>query len=596
MHKFVKMMGVNLLVAAIAALPFVATADTYYASPDGTGAGTEDDPFSLTTGISKVKDRSNTLILKEGRYLLTKAIAFNGTTSGDPTIVCGETGNPADVILDAQGKSEVMRINNNVLVTGITMVNGSNVSFTNSPGNRASGVRVSSDTSTAGTLCVVSNCVITCCTNEFNNSTKDSDNNVVYGGAVAVFVNGLLVDSYVTNNTASYRCGGVLVYNGTVSNCEIAGNTAVDSGGGLVVERNATALVADSTICNNVSANGAGVANIVPGAQLTLTNCTITGNSAASGVGGGLYLANTTTTQSQNCHIEQNEAKTGGGTRIHGEAVGLFNGCVFDGNTGNGTADNTGGGACFANGRSGNGIASFTNCVFRNNTSADRGGAFNGGWGGNPIRVEFVSCVITNNTSTKHGGGICARDVKNGSENLSILLRNCLIAFNSATTSSTSGGGIFLAATNAVIDACTIVSNSIPSGSGVGAGLCHRLGGIVTNTIIACNFRSGNNDSSSWWLDTATASDAYRNCCVWPEAPSVFLADNGCVKADPKFSNAAAGDFSLAHGSPCVNAGVTEDWMAGAFDLFGGKRVSGRGADMGCYELFIPPGLILFVR
>lgn len=56
------------------------------------------------------------------------------------------------------------------------------------------------------------------------------------------------------------------------------------------------------------------------------------------------------------------------------------------------------------------------------------------------------------------------------------------------------------------------------------------------------------------------------------------------------------GDFTLLPNSLCRNAGMLEEWMEGATDLAGGPRVSGRGVDMGCYELFAPSGLNIIVR
>ena len=92
---------------------------------------------------------------------------------------------------------------------------------------------------------------------------------------------------------------------------------------------------------------------------------------------------------------------------------------------------------------------------------------------------------------------------------------------------------------------------------------------------------------SAWCLNVGTPSDAYRNCCAWPEASSVFLAENGCVNADPKFADAAHGDFTLGGGSPCRNAGVNEDWMVGAFDLLGRPRIVNSRVDIGCYESLV---------
>ena len=186
--------------AAIAVIlaPLTMLSEIYYASPGGTGTGTESSPFSLSSGIDKVKTTSDTLILKSGRYALAGAIAFNGTDNGnEPTRVLGETGNPADVVIDAQGKGEAFRINKNVLVAGITIMNGSNAGFpTSSCRNRAAGIRIGW-AGAEDTLSIVSNCVVTCCTNAFTSATR-YDSKVVYGGAVCVFDNGLLVDSHVT--------------------------------------------------------------------------------------------------------------------------------------------------------------------------------------------------------------------------------------------------------------------------------------------------------------------------------------------------------------------------------------------------------------
>ena len=482
-----------------------AEATTYYASPDGNGTGTEADPCSLSSGISKIDNKasaSHTLILKRGRYMLSGSVVLAGAGSGNQTTVMGETGNPADVILDAQGASEVMRLNKNVLVTGLTMVNGSNASL--DVKHRAAGVRIGYN-SALDTLSVVSNCVVTCCTNEYTESTK-SGNNVVYGGAVCVYDSGLLVNSFVTNNTAVYRSAGVVVKNGTVRGCTVSGNTAASGCGGVFVERTSSAYIADTLVSENsggtvTDAYGGGVACLFADSSLVLTNCTIAGNSAW------------------------------------------------------------------------------------------RGGGVSGGWNAK-LTASILDCVITNNSSSRQGAGVCVRDNDQSDLSTRFVMRNCLVAFNK-TSSSYDGGGIYLAAyANPVIDSCTIAKNR--SGSSGGAGIMHRWGGTVTNCIIASNIRATSGGSaeetgSDWCLpdpadSTARVSSAYVNCCVWPAVDDVFLAANGCVNADPKFTDAANGDFTLAKGSPCKDAGVVESWMASAFDLAGMKRVRGNSVDIGCYE------------
>ncbi len=66
----------------------------------------------------------------------------------------------------------------------------------------------------------------------------------------------------------------------------------------------------------------------------------------------------------------------------------------------------------------------------------------------------------------------------------------------------------------------------------------------------------------------------------------------GNISADPRFVDSSAGDYSLRADSPCIDAGVNEDWMWGTLDLGGNPRIfpgecSWR-ADIGAYE-YIPP-------
>lgn len=488
----------------VAMMPVFATAATYYASPDGTGTGSAESPCSLSSGISKVKDSTNVLILKRGRYELTTAIAVAGASDiGNYAKIFGETGDPADVVLDAQGRSEVMRLNRNILVSGVTMMNGCNAS--SAVLNRAAGVRIGYNDN-SGTLSIVSNCVITCCTNAFTGSTK-SGTDVVYGGAVCVYDTGLLVDSVVTNNTADYRSAGVVMVNGTMRDCTVSDNRAADGGGGVFCERGSTAYIADSMITGNSAgksddAVGGGVACYFSNSSFVLTNCTVAGNSAH-----------------------------------HGGGV-------------SGRYDTT-------------------------------------------LHAEIVDCIITNNEADVYGGGVFMRDKNQNDLATRFVMRNSLVAFNVARGSGGVGGGVyFVSYANPIIDSCTIAYNRCKAGS-AGAGLYHKWGGTVTNTIIACNLKVSTMETGSGWC---LNSDAYRNCCAWPEASSVLLAANGCVNADPKFADAAHGDFTLTRSSPCKNAGILESWMGSAFDLAGNARVHADRSDIGCYELIYPLGMIVVLK
>lgn len=61
---------------------------------------------------------------------------------------------------------------------------------------------------------------------------------------------------------------------------------------------------------------------------------------------------------------------------------------------------------------------------------------------------------------------------------------------------------------------------------------------------------------------------------------------SGNIAADPKFADAANGNYRLTAASPCANAGLNQDWMAAAVDLDGRPRLDRftRRVDIGCYE------------
>ena len=65
----------------------------------------------------------------------------------------------------------------------------------------------------------------------------------------------------------------------------------------------------------------------------------------------------------------------------------------------------------------------------------------------------------------------------------------------------------------------------------------------------------------------------------------------------PVFVDAGGGDYQLAKGSPGIDGGQNQGWMAGAFDLAGEARIKGRIVDMGAFEA--PPrsaGIMLSVQ
>jgi len=129
-------------------------------------------------------------------------------------------------------------------------------------------------------------------------------------------------------------------------------------------------------------------------------------------------------------------------------------------------------------------------------------------------------------------------------------------------------------------------------GSGFNLMLDGAVPGHVENCIICSNLYGAN------YAIPATVPPSFSNCCMFPALTGTatnYSANN--ITVPPQFVNWQAGDYRLARGSSCINAGVTRDWMTNTVDLGGRRRIdrfSGK-VDIGCYE-YSPSGTMISVR
>ena len=86
---------------------------------------------------------------------------------------------------------------------------------------------------------------------------------------------------------------------------------------------------------------------------------------------------------------------------------------------------------------------------------------------------------------------------------------------------------------------------------------------ILWNSIAYDNLNAGN--------DVGGGSASFA--CL----PTLSVAGVGNFTNAPSFVNEPAGDFRLATGSPCTNAGTNQDWMVGALDLGPAAHCERRG-------------------
>ena len=299
-----------------------------------------------------------------------------------------------------------------------------------------------------------------------------------------------------------------------------------------------SALVEGVTVTNGFSIQNAwwaGGGGVLMSAG-TLRNCLVTGNTAmphpdwafkVEQGGGGVYAYSTNSIVT-NCDLVAN------------------------------VASNNGGGAYIFNG------GQIWNSRILKNRS------YNASFGGGGLKLEYAlglgasvhNSIIAGNTASSAGGGVYLRG--------DTYVRNCLVVSNTAP----SGGGVLVYSvagdtSHLSLENCTIVSNA--------SGVYKQQTGTNTfrNSILYYN-------GTYNFADGTGGRYAFTNCCL----TNAGVKGTGNITNAPQFAGFAAGDFRLAAGSPGVDAGLNQDWMAGAADVAGRPRLDRlvRIVDMGCYE------------
>jgi len=169
--------------------------------------------------------------------------------------------------------------------------------------------------------------------------------------------------------------------------------------------------------------------------------------------------------------------------------------------------------------------------------------------------------IVSNNTATAaghandYGGGLY---VAGGLHDY----WGVLVVTNFARTTS-AAGLYFASGTNRLMN-CTITRNR-------GMGLTGSAGTRLVNTFLVGN---GYGDYGG-----ITASAFAYSC-----ATGLTDGVNGNITNEPVFLNAVGGDYRLAKGSVGIDCGQNAEWMIGALDLAGEKRVKDGIVDLGAYE------------
>ncbi len=510
--------AVILAVAFAFAMPLVQAGTFYVATNGSDGAdGSSETPFAtIAKGVDAATQTYSPrkVVVRSGTYMIDAVLTINAAMT-----IESETGNPADVIIDGQGRTSLVKTTdwgNGVILSGITLQNGYN--------DFGQGANVK-EGQTAGiymfggmvTNCVVKNCFLT------GSGTRNAQGAGIF--ALSSKGDGVIaqvVDTHVFGNVASndipggsdYPVKGAGIYMGNVGGivrgCTVENNVAwmrkgtqatynpagyLCSGGGIFA--NGGCEVVDCIISGNMATNACATGyagsggGIYAGGGSVISNCLVCGN-MASAQGGGIQVSESDIIR---CTITNNTilAVNSGGVMLYGAGVclgGANSRCVnsrVEGNSmlgvtqlyGN-TAVQGGGGIALITSSSGALVADCTisdnvshhggallayaapdavvsNCLIKGNSASKNGGAV-GYW--RPQNVLITDCVVVSNTSA--GSGAISYGNNSDSNCRGITFRNSFFFRNRLPTA---GDGLFAGNPSVTfvqplkIEYCTVVSN-----------------------------------------------------------------------------------------------------------------------------------------
>jgi len=400
------------------------------------------------------------------------------------------------------------------------------------------------------------------------------------------------------------------------------------------INANITANISNITAGNGKTGDGGNGGGIYAdtGVSLTLTNCTVSGNttgdagldsenkSYGAGAGGGIF-GNGAAMTLENCTVSGNttgkgnfDAGTGGGNGgglyVNGGTVTLEK-STFSGNT-------TGEGGFDASfGYAGNGGAIYVNTgatailknstLNANKTGTDLGfsGSANAGDGAgvfaNSGTLIMRNCTFTDNTTGT--GGEKGGEGSKGGEGAGIFmntggsakLKNCTISGNTTGKSGGEGGGIYANGGTLTLENSTVTANPSASGGGM-----YVLGGATVslrNSILAGNTAS---DSGPDCHGTFTSQDYNlvgdtSSCFFTAQANDLKNVSPGLVglgnNGGPTFTHA------LQSGSPGIDAGACSDMDGSPFASDQrGYFSADLACDIGAFEFQAEDAKRVFVR
>jgi len=575
------------------------------------------------TRLNEIKEDNVVIHVAPGTY-----DPANSTYHGDGLLhfsVVGEGTDENPVVIDGKGENACFRITNSRKIGAF-----SNIIFKNGYYYSGGGIGCLAGWTASG-VSGVTNCVFENC-----HSTNGCGGAVLSYGYTTSFSNCTFrgcsvkgVDRGPWSGQVANGCGGAVMLYGVKGDCDFTDchfqtNAASSSGGALMMQVDTGGSLenvdvglrlTDCTFTGN-TAGGFGVVN---GIVRTCERTTFTGNSADRGsvwfldgyLGtkyGGVYFV---TNRFTNCTFADNVGTNCGCFGWNYTKRFEFENCTFTNNV-----SVLGPSILRTNGNSPH--CTFRDCVFSHN--AGEGGFWMEGYSTSFIvdleRTLFVgndagsqalfknrsASRIVNSRFTSNRGGSMVNCYSDGGAVYQVhTLRNCLFDHNTNTVDAGVLRIFWTLAETADVCNNTFVDNvtaAEPSAIWINVVVGHQ----DRDCHYANNLFFGNRKSDG--TAVAQTPGVFNTFATnnWIEVGGTSISSGtrgNILGDDPKFTDRAAGDYTIRAGSACRDHGALFDWMAGTLDLRADSkypRVTGPAPDIGCYEWLLERYFTVTVR
>ncbi len=340
---------------------------------------------------------------------------------------------------------------------------------------------------------------ITDMTLQKNQRLTGNANGTIYAtGSGTLNITGLTATENVSSNGGVlYTSGGLTI---TIADSTLTDNEALTNGGVIAYRGTKSLTITGCTITGNTAPNG-GVIEATGSGTVTIKSSTLESNTATE-KGGAIYAsgASAKVVISDGTTLKANTAKYGGAVYMDLGATVTIDSSTLDGNS----ATTGEGGAILVADTTKEQTRSETKLVMtgttlQNNTSKTRGGALATAYDCPKVIINATNCTFYKNTSGSSGGAVCVQNCSCNSSTeptaVNSIFTNCTFRENTATTD---GGAIDVRSGSCIkIDGITAESNTATGNAGVVyvTSTCTRL--YITGEV-SCTGNTAKNGNFSY--------------------------------------------------------------------------------------------------